>query len=198
MNRKKRKSRKRNPKKRPQRSLSVVTKRPQSKALQCGTFRYLKSGWQWIVGLSALATLAGFAFVVYPRLTVSPGQTILPSNPFYTPFTLTNGGYLPIENIDFVCGLREVTLKDSTNPDIANIGMSIANTSIAKLSASETTSIEFDRIFSKGTPIASADIEVMVTYKPFLLPIRMEYSQRFKTRLNHLQELQWIPVAKSK
>jgi hypothetical protein len=166
--------------------------------LQASVFRYLKSSWQSIVALSALATLAGLAFVVYPRLTVGPGQTVLPSNPFHTPFILTNAGYLPIENIDFICGVREVIFKGSTKPNMENVHMNIANRNIPKLSASETTSIEFDRFFSKDTPIASADIEVLVTYRPFLLPIRMEYSQRFKTRLNHLQEFQWIPIAKSK
>jgi hypothetical protein len=43
-------------------------------------------------------------------------------------------------------------------------------------------------------PIASADIEVVVSYKPFLLPFRLNYSQRFKTMLNYQGELVWVPA----
>jgi hypothetical protein len=73
----------------------------------------------------------------------------------------------------------------------------LPSTGIPSLSASESTSIEFNRIFNQKMPIASADIEVFVSYKPFLVPFRLSKSQRFKTMLNYSGELVWIPAAGS-
>ena len=172
-------------------------KKPLQKSLNRSIWSRLRSGYKGIVAISVLVSLIGFVFLVYPRLTITPGITVVKLNPFYTPFVLSNDGYLPIKEIEFTCGLGGVTLRNNKQPTFSNFGVQIANTGISSLSASESTSIEFNRIFNQEMPIASADIEVLVSYKPFLVPFRLSKSQRFKTMLNYNGELVWTPAAGS-
>ncbi len=173
------------------------TGKPLQKSTNRSIWSWFRDGYKGIVVISVLVSLIGFVFLVYPRLTIAPGTTAVKLNPFYTPFILSNDGYLPIREIEFTCGLGGVTLRNSKQPTFKNFGVQIADTGIPSLNASESTSIEFNRIFNQKMPIASANIEVFVSYKPFLVPFRISKSQGFKTMLNYNGELVWIPAAGS-
>ncbi|WP_316348622.1 hypothetical protein [Desulfuromonas acetoxidans] len=151
------------------------------------------TGWSGIVGLSVIVSVLGFAFLIYPRLSIAPGQTIEKLNPFYTPFILENDGYLPIRDISFTCGLGSVILQNSDKPNFSNFGIQIAGTEIPNLRPGKKTSIPFNRVFSKDMPIKSADITVIVSYKSSWLPISFTDTQSFKTSLNYSGELVWTP-----
>ena|GEM_PF-5605342 len=152
----------------------------------------LRKGWRGIVGMSVLLSILGFAFVAWPRLSVIPGEVFDKRNPLHTPFILRNDGYLPLSDIKFICFLRNATLSGSNKPFVENVGFSLANTRISRLGANESASITFDRIIGQVVDFASADIDVLVTYRPFLMPFKTSDSQGFKTKENYNGELVWI------
>jgi hypothetical protein len=155
----------------------------------------ISKGYRGLVVTSVFLSLFGFAFLVYPRLSIGPGATIMKSNPFYTPFILKNDGYLPVSDLQFVCFMKSATLAGSAKPNITNIGIQLAKTEVAKLGANKSASIDFARIFNKEASFSSAQIDVVVTYRPFLIPFKRSEIQTFKTKENYNGELIWSPVA---
>lgn len=160
---------------------------------------FVKGRWKPVFYvLPALCTIAAFMIVIWwPRLDFRPGEAVSPSDPFDTPFFLRNDGYLSIKDIEFTCVLRDVRFRVPQEGGIENIGLGLPDAKVAKLGPGESHSVEFNRLFA-GTRVGQADIEVMLTYSPFLVPIRLEKSQRFKMVRNPANELKWVPVARSK
>jgi|UPI00056805BD hypothetical protein len=145
-------------------------------------------------GIVALSVFVSLIVVIYPRLTIVPGSTIEKHNPFHTPFVLKNDGYWPISEIEFICALGEVNLRGQSQLSFMNLNVQIANNNIPYLGVSKQTSIPFKQIFSREIPIESANINVLVSYKLFLLPFWLNDTQQFKTDLNYQGELIWVPA----
>jgi hypothetical protein len=136
----------------------------------------------------------------WPQLDIRSGEAVSASNPFDTSFFIRNEGVLPIDHIEFTCGLRDVQFAVPRDAGIGNLGFGLPDTDVPRLRHGESHSIEFDRlfVFAAGTRIAKADIEVLVTYSPFLIPIRLEKSQRFKMVRTGAKQVEWVPLARSK
>jgi hypothetical protein len=65
--------------------------------------------WKWVIALGVLSSIAAS---LYLRVLVTPLTSLQPSNPFSTPFLLTNDGYLSIHAVEFSCGLNDVITKN--------------------------------------------------------------------------------------
>src|SRR5713226_10265571 len=97
-----RKSKKRRPKQRQSKSphrISPLNQRSHH------TRRFLKR----VIGLIlGFATLLGGYAVIRPRISVSLSTPLNPANPFSTPFTASNDGYLSLYDVAFLCQLHRV------------------------------------------------------------------------------------------
>lgn len=65
-----------------------------------------------LVILGYFATLAGVLSLT-PRLSVIATSALDPADPFSTPFTISNDGYLAIHSVTFRCAMRNV--RDESN-----------------------------------------------------------------------------------
>ena len=74
----------------------------------------------WLGLISSLVGIAGFLFLVYPRISVSPGTSLDLNNPFQTPFILKNDGYLSIFDINYSLGIENV---EDVNHNVFSGGM---------------------------------------------------------------------------
>jgi hypothetical protein len=182
-------------KRKEQRQRQQHPKQPRMRFPIESVWKAISKGYRGLGVFSVFLSLLGFAFLIYPRLSVSPGATIMKTNPFYTPFILKNDGYLPVSDIQFLCLMKSATLSGSPNPNFKNIGVQLAKTEVVKLGDNKSSSIDFARIFNKEASFSSAQIDVVVTYQPFLIPFKRREIQTFKTKENYNGELIWSPVA---
>jgi hypothetical protein len=90
------------------------TQRPEKDAPQTKDSRvlYLKAAVRLIGGLilwtSAILGLVSGWVAMIPRVSVSQNQSLSPSDPFSTPFVVSNDGPLPLMNVRFYCAVSKV------------------------------------------------------------------------------------------
>jgi len=139
-------------------------------------------------------SIGGFLFVVYPRLSISPGESLDPYEPFSTPFVIKNDGYLPLFNVNY-----SVTINKMENinhnlqfEDVKTTVNSIK--SIPKLSPNKSTAIFIDKNISVPPKfIKYAEIDINVTYKPYIIPYTFTENVRFKMATKTNNEYFWLP-----
>jgi hypothetical protein len=144
-----------------------------------------------IVGaVSFLIGIAGFLFLVYPRISVYPGISLDLRNPFQTPFMIKNDGYLPLYNIKYSLIAERMELVNGTT--FINSGGSINNT-VDKLSPNKSSALFMNRIFAMPPNFVKyARVFIHVTYRPFLMPFTFTEHIRFKTEINANGEYVWF------
>jgi len=123
-----------------------------------------------------------------------------PHKPFSSPFNVKNCGILPFYNVQFSYGVRDIKLSNGSR--VINLATSKVAPLIKRIDAGETTTtfIVFDEIFrpkTQTTTVESADIEVMVKYKPAYLFWSKVRSFRFATVTESDGKLRWVPKALS-
>lgn len=130
--------------------------------------------------LLALITVVSFLFLIYPRISIEPGESLDPYKPFETPFVIKNDGYWPLVNIDY--DLNIDNMEDHNHNRFSNVTISGISDKIAKLRANESSTIFIRRAVSAPPGfIKYAELYIKTTYSPFLIPITFTENRRFKT-----------------
>ncbi len=163
-----------------------------------------KYSWQWFALLSPtgkiaatialILTVVGSYYTFSLKLTIEPKESLDPSNPFATPFIIRNDSLLGVYSINLKTGIREVYAKGSDNK-FSNFGTMTDVPPIPKLDSGEPTTFFITFPFKTPSPITSADIEIMVSYRPVLLPFNRNKSLRFVTIQAKNGTLHWVPKA---
>ena len=136
--------------------------------------RFFLFGWQFLTGLALLLGLVVTLYNLSARVEVSSSDVpIDPHSPFSSPFNVKNCGILPIYNVLFSYGVRNVKLSNGTT--VSNLTVAKDKPLIRQIDAGEATTAfcVFDDVFrprTHTTTIESADIEVNVRYRPAYLP----------------------------
>jgi len=143
--------------------------------------------------ISSLVGIFGFLFLVYPRISLHPGESLNSHDPFQTPFILKNDGYLPIFNIDYELNPEEI--KDMRRNRI--IGGTIRGMSnmknISKLNPNKTSPLFISRtIVMPPDSIQYAVIQISIKYRPFLVPFTFSEKIRFKVERKNTGEYIWL------
>jgi hypothetical protein len=99
-----------------------------------------------------------------------------PNNPLATPFTVSNDGYLPISNVDFICGIGHLDFANGSR--FEEFGMTTTEMHEEQISPNEQATVRCDWMVS-GSPITSGDISIIIKLKPFLFPKQLNKSFRF-------------------
>lgn len=167
----------------------------------------LKSTLKQIMGvIGFIGSLLGFYLgylALVPRPVVSQVVSAMPTTLLATSFSVTNNGYLPMYNAEFSCGVINVDAKGKqklggskdkglriVKPDQRASVIKYTQSYSAKCSQN---SFGFIGENSEKQPITNADIEILVSFKPWLLPWREEKSFRFTTVTGDDNKLQWVP-----
>jgi hypothetical protein len=127
------------------------------------------------------------------QIGIASELPINPGDPFSSPFTLSNDGFLPIYHVLFSCTLRDVKWQDG---GVVNIRTRTNAEPIKKIDAGEATTT-FCKFLPNKTKIKSADIEVEVKYRPAYLFWSKQKSIRFGTVKGSDGTLRWVPKALS-
>lgn len=163
-----------------------------------------KDPWQWFALLSPTGkiaatvalflTIVGTYYTFSLKLTIEPKESLDASDPFATPFLVRNDSLLGVYSINLKTGIREVYAKGSDNR-FSEFATMTDVPPIPKLDPGEPTTFFITFPFKTPSPITSADVEIMVSYRPVLLPFKRKKSLRFVTAQAKDGTLHWIPKA---
>ena len=125
-------------------------------------------------------SIASFLFLVYPRISIEPGESLDPYKPFETPFIVKNDGYWPLIEIDYNLNIDK--MEDYNHNRLINVTIAGISDKIKKLRANESSTIFVKRAVSMPPGfIKYADVYISTTYRPYLIPFTFSENRRFKT-----------------
>jgi hypothetical protein len=141
----------------------------------------------------SLISIGGFLFVVYPRLSISPGESLDPYEPFSTPFVIKNDGYLSLFNINYSVTINK--MEGVGHSQFTNTMVTVISKSIPKLSPNKSTTIFIDKnVNIPPKYVKYAEININVTYKPYnIIPYALTENIGFKTKIKTNNEYLWLP-----
>lgn len=126
--------------------------------------------WNIIVFISVIGGLGVLHLTLKPKITVEPDLRRVPNNPFATSFKVRNDGYLPIMNVEFEYGLKNIFWKRSQNRIIDSI-VKYGDNKISILKPNQTeTAFRLSTPIYSDEPATSADIEIVVSFKDYWPP----------------------------
>jgi hypothetical protein len=142
-----------------------------------------------------------------PRLAIHPQSSLNLSNPFATPFAISNEGYLEIHDIKASCVYLDIAGSDGSR--IESIGplskerggffSNSMNTDVLEPTVPLTITCPFP--FAFLGPITHANIIITVTYRPDFLPFTFQKHKHFVSATSSDGHLQWneqpMPTSKS-
>ncbi len=146
------------------------------------------------------ATILGAAIAVLtliPRPIVDPSGPVDPSNPFSSSFTITNMSFIPLEGLNVYVGLGRVVtepaqMDQNIEPDF-KAQLARSEWTNHRLSMDERFTITIGDLFSigDGVRLSGADIAIVVSYHPWIIPLRREKVFRFVTKRQTDGRLYW-------
>ena len=143
--------------------------------------------------ISSLVGIFGFLFLVYPRISLYPGESLNSHDPFQTPFILKNDGYLPIYDVDYSLNVEK--MEDINHNTFANVTiMGVSNMrNIPKLNPNKTSALFINRTIKEPDNfIKFSEVHISVKYRPFLVPFSFTENIRFKTEIKSNGEYIWL------
>ena len=142
--------------------------------------------------LSFLIGVAGFLFLVYPRLSVYPSDPLDAHNPFKTPFIIKNDGYLSIQDISYSLSPEHFQINgvSITGPD--TFLESTFNQQIDSLKPNNTTIISIDSFVVLPDTVDVARLSLNINYRPYLIPFKMMTRRKFTATRKNTGEYVWL------
>jgi len=135
--------------------------------------------------------LAAVLYALSPRISVTSLAPLNPSDPFSTPLTILNDGYLTAHNVQAKCSIQDRDASGSETNSSSTADMKIEN--IGDLRSKEPTPLPCALIpASKAIPIASAYLTVEVSYRPDFYLWRVEKRFSFITATGSDGQLHWL------
>jgi hypothetical protein len=170
-----------------------------------------------VLGLATLLGVPAAIVVFWPRVTVDILAPENPLNALSAPFVVTNIGIMPLRNVSFSMGVCRITLKmpngsplnivgtpdhpiDPSTPRCATSnGARFATPSWSnhRLAPDERYSgnLADPHTFDAGSNnlISDADISMVVSFRPWVIPWTKEAEFRFVTKPQPDGTLRWFP-----
>ena len=148
----------------------------------------------WIWGTLVFLTLVITILEGVPWLSVDEGTYLDSYNPFSNLFSVTNGGYVPVSNIDAICS-PSITFPSGgaisrTSVIFPHFAEYLAHSDRATLPCFMAIAFEHP----SGGEITSADLAISITYSLYPLPwniLRRHQTFRFKAVKGPTGQLIW-------
>lgn len=146
----------------------------------------------WVL---TVITIISFVFLVYPRLSVYPGDSLNPINPLDTPFILKNDGYWPLVNVAYGLSIGKATI------EIGQLKINMTDSTfrrrddiIPELGANRSSVIPFIKLSNvPGKLTSPSEIHISLKYRIFLVPYSFQQFFSFKTDRKTNGEYIWLP-----
>jgi len=171
-----RKAQKLNSDEAPKLLLSVPPKQPEGhlKSPEQASKQYrpvYRGIWAGVCALAVLMTIAGFLYLVKPRISLTWGEPLDPGNPLSGLVTISNDGVLPIYDLWVNCSTGVINDKSGGSLVIPGTGMfRHAEDHAERIGPGQKfTTLEVCKSPVTQNPV-TFDFTLRVTYKPLLLP----------------------------
>lgn len=154
---------------------------------------------RWLFATTlAVCTIVGGLIAFLPRLTVDPEGPLDPSRPYPISFRIVNAGLVPLRNVRpmlGVCLLFAGPPRAMPDQCPGNLTSRLARPAWAVkwLSMDEKHVIDLGDMLNFGTNFGGADISIVVSYEPWIVPITREIEFRFFTKKTDEGKLVWLP-----
>jgi hypothetical protein len=157
----------------------------------------------WVLGPATILGGIAAILVFLPRVTVSASDPPDPANPMSAAFTITNTNFIPLRSVDAALGIGQImTLPAEPDPNFLPSFESRIDMPGWKghdLDMDERFTMTPSDLFklSPGA-LGGADIAIVVSYKPWILPWRREKVFRFIAKRQTNGQFYWysLPTVK--
>jgi hypothetical protein len=146
-----------------------------------------------------LALIGGVVAVLtlLPRISVSPTDPVDPDNPLSASFTIANNNFIPLRHVSAVLGIGEIQpVGKPLDADIAyrdQGALAPAAWSNHSLDMDDHFTVSpYDVVHAYGD--REAAIQIIVSYKPWILPLDRQKRFRFQTHRQTNGKLYWYAL----
>jgi hypothetical protein len=160
----------------------------------------ISQGWSIIAGISVLMTILGSIYAFSPKITVTPMSPSYPADPLTTRFVIANDSYLPVYAVTLICDANKIHGAKMTDPSVTKDGQGLNIGGFKVMNARPISEIdpgEKTTVDCIATPADQppdwARVDIVVQYRPALLPWYQERRFRFRTEKKHDGQFVWIP-----
>ncbi len=150
----------------------------------------------WSLGLATLLGGVVSALTLLPRVSVTPSDPVDPTNTFSASFTISNNNFIPLRHVDAGIGIWQMLGKDVQPQEVQKIvpfedvmPFERAEWRNHNLDMDERFTITPNELFTGHVTLA--DIGIIVTYQPWILPWSRKRIFRFKTVRQSDGTLHW-------
>ncbi|MDQ3714403.1 MAG: hypothetical protein M3388_19610 [Acidobacteriota bacterium] len=157
---------------------------------------WILQSWKILSIVALLVGLVSSLLVFASRVSVSSSSPLNPSDPFSTPFYVSNDGLFAIYDVTFYCNFRDVTFFEGGS--ISGISVRGSDPLIPSIEASERATTKCLLTYPDANRNDHGDIVVVVSYKPKFLPYRKERKFRFVMEQGSDKQWRWQPEPVSK
>jgi hypothetical protein len=127
-------------------------------------------------------------------LVISASDTLNPQEPFATKFDVKNESLFKVQNITFKYKPRDIVFTGGGSVVSKGGFLNWNKEPIPFLESGETTSLLLPKP-PYSSPVAKADIELHVSYRPAFLPFEKHKAKRFVTSVASDGSLHWMEKA---
>ena len=173
-----------------------MEQKPEAKPKRSRFHTVLRWTIKWVGGtilwVSALLGIVSGWVALVPHVSVTQTQPLNLTDPFSTPFTVSNDGPLAIRDVQFECYSFSVrTQYSEVGPKLGFVPMDVY---YARMKPGERATVPCRFPFTMQDPLQSADIALIVTFKIDFLPLFYTHSEfRFQALRAGDKNLYWFP-----
>ena len=159
----------------------AITKQPPST---------LKEVVKWISIAVLICTLLSGAMTFAPILTVEAGAPGDPSNPFSSPFIVSNSMIVPLFGVTIACKYHDVELEGGGTLDNTAAG---SEETFSMMAPHQKTTAPCPKEINMTAPLKSGIVTIAVNFSPFLWPFKTSTTRKFKAEITPDNKTTWLP-----
>jgi len=169
--------------------------KPQPQKTKENLLRPAKQMLEVVLIVLAIVGFGITVLTVFPRISVSNLEAIDVLDPFSTPFLISNDGYLPLYNVEFLVAIRRLERIGGggiTGTDDFQSKFTTPDFSAPIFRPTEKFSLYAGRIVKAHNSVSFADIAIVIEFRPMLWPFRRSSQFRFVTQKGADGKLYWM------
>ena len=150
----------------------------------------LKEVVKWISIAVLICTLLSGAMTFTPILTVDAGAARDPTNPFSSPFIVSNNLILPLFGVTIACKYHDVEFEGGGTLDSNAAG---SEETVSMMAPYQQATAPCLKGFEMNAPLKSGTVTIAVSFSPFLWPFKTSTIRHFKTEITADKKTIWRP-----
>jgi hypothetical protein len=133
-----------------------------------------------------------------PKIAVSPLSSLNPSDPFATPFEISNVGYLNLYDVKFLCSYKDVESANGSKiltpgaDEETTGGFTTDSLAAERLDRGRKATITCPFLFRFPAPISTADIRIVISFRPEWSVWKKHHVRRFTLAKDAAGQSRWF------